>query len=95
MVRHIPCPGPESFPQRGNLLRRQPVAVEGFIGHYGTYSVDAANKVINLKVEGSSYPNWTGTEQKRTVISLSGDELKWSTVASVGGTAEGGWKRAN
>jgi hypothetical protein len=68
-------------------------AMEGVIAHYGTYSVDTANKVVNLKVEGSSYPNWTGTEQKRTIISFTGDDLKWSTAASVGGTAEVGWKR--
>jgi hypothetical protein len=67
-------------------------AVEGNIAHYGTYTV--ADKVVTLKVEGSSYPNWTGTEQKRPIISFTGDDLKWSTAASVGGTAEVGWKRA-
>jgi hypothetical protein len=68
-------------------------AVDGVIAHYGTYSFDAANKVINLKVEGSSYPNWAGTEQKRTIISFAGDDLKWSVAASAGGTGEVGWKR--
>jgi Lipocalin-like domain len=68
-------------------------AVDGVIAHYGTYSFDAANKVINLKVEASSYPNWAGTEQKRTVISFAGDDLKWSVAASAGGTGEVGWKR--
>jgi len=67
--------------------------VEGSIAHYGTYSYDAANKVINLKIEGSTYPNWAGTEQKRTVISFAGDDLKWSVAASIGGTGEVGWKR--
>lgn len=66
-------------------------AVEGNIAHYGTYTV--TDKVINLKIQGSSYPNWTGTDQKRTIISFTGDDLKWSTAASVGGTAEVGWKR--
>ena len=68
-------------------------AVDGVIAHYGTYSFDAANKVINLKVEASSYPNWDGTEQKRPIISFAGDDLKWSVVASAGGTGEVGWKR--
>jgi hypothetical protein len=67
--------------------------VEGSIAHYGTYSYDAANKVINLKIEGSTYPNWAGTEQKRTIITFAGDDLKWSVVASIGGTGEVGWKR--
>ena len=46
-----------------------------------------------MKVEGSTYPNWTGTEQKRTVVSFTGDELKWTLPASIGGTAEVTWKR--
>ena len=67
--------------------------VEGSIAHYGTYSYDAANKVINLKIEGSTYPNWAGTEQKRSIITFAGDDLKWSVAASIGGTGEVGWKR--
>jgi len=67
--------------------------VDGVIAHYGTYSFDAASKVINLKVEGSSYPNWAGTEQKRTIMTFAGDDLKWSVAASAGGTGEVGWKR--
>ena len=48
-------------------------AVLGGIALYGTYSV--VNKVIAFKVEGSTYPNWTGTEQKRTVKSFTKDQL--------------------
>ena len=68
-------------------------AVEGSIAHYGTYTFDPASKVINLKIEGSSYPNWAVTNQKRTIISFAGDDLKWSVAASAGGTAEVAWKR--
>jgi hypothetical protein len=68
-------------------------AIEGSIAHYGTYSYDEAKKVINLKVEGSSYPNWTGTEQPRTIMVFAGDDLKWSVAASAGGTGEVSWKR--
>jgi hypothetical protein len=66
-------------------------AVDGNIAHYGTYTV--TGKVVTLKIEGSSYPNWSGTEQPRSIISFTGDDLKWSTTASVGGTAEVAWKR--
>jgi hypothetical protein len=66
-------------------------AVLGSIALYGTYWV--SNKTIFFKVEGSTYPNWTGTDQARTVISFTGDELKWSLPASIGGTAEVTWKR--
>ena len=66
-------------------------AVLGGIALFGTYWV--THKTIVFKVEGSTYPNWTGTEQARTVISFTGDELKWSLPASIGGTAEVAWKR--
>jgi hypothetical protein len=59
--------------------------VQGSIALFGTYSV--GDKVLTLKVEGSTWPSWTGTDQKRN-FTLSGDELKWSLPASVGGTAE-------
>jgi len=66
--------------------------VQGSIAHFGTYSV--ADKVITLKVEGSTWPHWTGTDQKRNVISFASDEIKWTVLpASIGGTAEVGWKR--
>jgi lipocalin-like protein len=66
-------------------------AVLGAIALYGTYSV--ANKVIAFKVEGSSFPNWTGTEQKRTIKSFTKDQFTWTLPASIGGTAEVTWKR--
>ena len=66
-------------------------AVLGGIALYGSYWV--SNRTIFFKVEGSTYPNWTATEQARTVISFTGDDLKWSLRASVGGTTEVAWKR--
>jgi len=65
--------------------------VQGSIAHFGTYSV--ADKVIILKVEGGTWPAWTGTEQKRPILSYAGDDIKWSVAASIGGTTEVGWKR--
>ena len=59
--------------------------VQGSIALFGTYTV--GDKVLTLKVDASTWPSWTGTEQKRN-ITLTGDELKWSLAASVGGTAE-------
>jgi hypothetical protein len=47
-----------------------------------------------IKVEFSTFPNWNGTEQKRTIV-ISGDEMKWTNPAgSAGGVAELGFKRA-
>jgi hypothetical protein len=66
-------------------------AVLGGIALYGAYTV--ADKVISFKVEGSTYPNWTGTEQKRTLSAFTAEQLTWTLAASVGGTAEVTWKR--
>jgi hypothetical protein len=66
-------------------------AVLGGIALYGAYTV--ADKVITFKVEGSTYPNWTGTEQKRNLSTFTPDQFTWSLAASVGGTAEVTWKR--
>jgi len=60
--------------------------VQGSLSLYGTYSV--ADKVLMYKVEGSSWPAWTGTDQKRTIISFTGDELTYTLPGSIGGTSE-------
>ena len=56
--------------------------VQGSIATFGTYSV--ADNVFTIKVEHSTFPNWIGTEQKRT-ISVTGDDMKWSNAQGSGG----------
>jgi hypothetical protein len=58
--------------------------VQGSIGIFGTYSV--ADKVLTLKVEGSTFPAFDGTEQKRVNVSFTGDELKWTIPQPSGST---------
>jgi lipocalin-like protein len=68
--------------------------VQGSLAHFGTYTVSESDRSLTLHVESSSFPNWTGTEQKRT-FTIASDELKWITpAASGGGLAELVWKRA-
>jgi Lipocalin-like domain len=66
----------------------------GSISYFGTYSVSGSDLI--LRIEHSSFPNWTGTEQKRTNLTLTRDELKYTNTApSVGGSpAVLVWKRA-
>jgi hypothetical protein len=45
-----------------------------------------AGKVVTLTVEGSSYPNWTGGDQLRTVASFTNDEITWTNSAGSGGS---------
>jgi hypothetical protein len=51
-----------------------------------------AEGAIIFRVESSTFPNWDGQEQKRA-LTVSGDELKYTLTASVGGTATVVWKR--
>jgi hypothetical protein len=68
--------------------------VQGSLAHFGRYSVNEAERTLILHMEGSTFPNWNGTDQRRT-FTVSGDELRWSTpAASGGGSAELVWKRA-
>jgi hypothetical protein len=59
--------------------------VGGAIGYYGTYTVDDAAKVITLRIEASSFPNQVGTAQKRTVTSITPDELKYQNTSVLTG----------
>jgi lipocalin-like protein len=60
--------------------------VQGSLSLFGTYSV--ADMVITYKVEAGSWPAWTGTDQKRTITSFTGDELTYTLAGSIGGTSE-------
>ena len=68
--------------------------VGGSITHFGTLSINAADKTITFKIETATFPNWDGTEQQRP-FTLTGDELQYTVPAmSGGGTATTVWKRA-
>jgi len=68
--------------------------VAGSLAHFGTYSVNEADKSFTFRVDNATFPNWDKTEQKRPFV-ITGDELKYTTpMASAGGTATVIWKRA-
>jgi Lipocalin-like domain len=68
--------------------------VQGSIAYFGTYSVGSGG-IVDLHVESSTFPNMTGSDQKRS-IKLSGDEMIWgnATPAVGSGVAEQVWRRA-
>lgn len=81
----------------GNRLEGTPeenkAIVSGSIGLYGTYTHDEANKVVTLKVTGTTWPAWLGTDQRRPYV-VDGDTMTWSVGgASGGGTAKVSWKK--
>jgi hypothetical protein len=66
----------------------------GSLAHFGTYSVDAAGSTLTFHVERSSYRNWDDTDQKWSINTLAGDDLKLGVARTTsGGTAELVWKR--
>jgi len=79
----------------GGTADENKAAMEGSIGYFGTYTVSDADKTVNLHVEASTFPNWSGTDQKR-IVALSGDEMTVTNpTPSIGpGTATLVWKRA-
>jgi Lipocalin-like domain len=56
---------------------------DGTITYFGTYSVSEADSSIAIHVEGSSYPNWNGTDQKR-FVSIVGELLTLTVRPSAG-----------
>jgi hypothetical protein len=67
----------------------------GSLAFFGTYSVSEADRVITLRVEASTFPNWIGADQKRS-FTLAGDEMKWinRTPAIGAEVVEVVWRRA-
>jgi hypothetical protein len=72
-------------------------AVQGANSHFGRYALNEADGAVTFIIEHASYPNWEGTQQKRSLITLSGDRLKYVVpTPTTGGTAIGEleWQRA-
>lgn len=66
---------------------------QGSTAFFGTWSVDEATGTMLNRVEGSTYPNWDGTELKRT-LAFSGDDMKVCVPSQIGGTSCATWRRA-
>jgi hypothetical protein len=53
------------------------------IAYYGTYTVNEEVNVISLHLDASTFPNQVGTDQKRTITSLTANGLKYSSPAAI------------
>ena len=67
--------------------------VHGSVAHFGTYAVDEAGKALIFRIEASTFPNWTGAEQRRA-FALRGDELTYTSPGSAGAAAQVTVRRA-
>ncbi len=63
---------------RGGSAEEKAAAFESYFGYCARYQVDESKGVVTHTVEVSSFPNFTGTEQKR-FVSVSGDRMKITT----------------
>jgi hypothetical protein len=66
----------------GDRLKGTPAEIkatlEGTFAYFGTYEVNQEEHTLTLHVEGSSFPNWVGTEQKR-FFEFSGNRVTLTT----------------
>ena len=69
--------------------------VEGSLAYYGTYSVNDLEKVVTVRIEGSTFVNQVGAVQKRVITSMTADEITVTNPASTsGGAIHLVWRRA-
>ena len=71
--------------------------VEGTNSHFGKYPIDEAAHTITFQIEHASFPNWEGTEQKRS-FTRAGDELRYTvpvTTTKDGAVGEVVWRRVS
>jgi hypothetical protein len=97
-VQILVRPGRPKFASNNRLqgtAEENKAAQEGAVAHHGTWTVNDADKTVVLRIEAAVYPNQEGTEAKRSISTLTADELKWVNPASgAGGTTETMWRRA-
>jgi hypothetical protein len=77
---------PEEYAQ---IMRRS-------ISVFGTYTIDDAKRTVTYRVVSSSFPNWQGESQTRTIDKLTADEFINTNpnVAGGRGSASNFYKRA-
>lgn len=70
-------------------------AVMGSSTHYGTIAIDETARVLVFSIEGSSFPNWEGTTQKRE-YTLDGAELRYKVPPRTDGSVPVSvWRRVD
>jgi hypothetical protein len=68
--------------------------MNNLVASFGTYTVNEGDKMVITRVEGGVFPNLVGVDQKRVILSLTADELKYTNPSTSTGTrAEATWKR--
>ncbi len=66
---------------------------DGTMTYFGTYTVAEQDGGIAIHIEGSSFPNWNGADQKR-FVAIAGDRLTLTVRPPNGEVIDVIWKRA-
>jgi hypothetical protein len=67
--------------------QEEKAAIEQIVTHFGTWSVDEGSMTLTFRIEASSFPNWDGTTQKRTITALNpNDVLTYTSMTPATGT---------
>ena len=66
---------------------------DGTMTYFGTYSVNEGDSSIAIHIDGSSFPNWNGADQKR-IVAIAGDQLTLTVRPPTGEIVDVVWKRA-
>jgi len=63
---------------------------------FGTYTVDEEKRTVTYHITASTFPNWQGVSQTRSIETLTGEEFKNTNPAVAGGrgSASNLYKRA-
>jgi Lipocalin-like domain len=84
MVMRGDLPKVASNNQQTSTADESQIIAHGSLAYYGSWTANAADKTLTVKIEGSTFPNFAGTEQKR-LFAISGDQLTiTNTTSSVG-----------
>jgi len=84
MVMRGDLPKVASNNQQTSTADESQIIAHGSLAYYGSWTANDADKTLTVKIEGSTFPNFAGTEQKR-LFAISGDQLTiTNTTSSVG-----------
>ncbi len=79
----------------GGTAEENKAVMSKTIAMIGTYVVSRKDNLLTFSIESATFPNWIGTEQKRSILAASDTELKYTVpITSTGGVGTVTWKRA-
>jgi len=68
----------QSADLRAGTADEKTAAYDSYIGYCGRYEVNEEERAVLLRLDVSSFPNWTGTSQKR-MVEVTGSRLRVRT----------------